>query len=226
MAVVVSVDLRGLFGNCRDQGSRPTCLAFVVSDVHAALRQPWADLSCEYVFYNAQVRANRSPHQPALIRPMLDALRYDGQPVETDCPYLPTLPEDLSFYGPKRGLTVYRRSADVGDARLDALIALLDAGVPFVIILDPSDAFYRPDGGGVIRAAEGERPDASRRHAVVALGHGIADIGSVLLVRNSWGPAWGIDGCAWLPFSYLKNCLVSAIVLLEELDVSGTNLAA
>lgn len=226
MAVAVSIDLRGLFGGCRDQGSRPTCLAFAVSDVHSALRQPWVALSSEFVFYNAQVRANRSPHQPALVQPVLDALRHDGQPVEADYPYLTKLPDDLSFYGPQQGLTVFRRGAGIGDTRLDSVVASLDASVPLVIILDLSDAFYMPDTDGVVRAPSGELPDSSRRHAVVAVGYGMSDVGPVLLVRNSWGPSWGLDGCGWLPFSYLNASLISAIALLEELDVSGTSIAA
>jgi putative SOS response-associated peptidase YedK len=42
-------------------------LAFAASDVHAAIRGPWAQLSCEYLFYHAQQRAKRKPHEAAII---------------------------------------------------------------------------------------------------------------------------------------------------------------
>ena len=42
--ITVSVDLRALFGPARDQGPRPTCLAFAASDAHAALAMGWAPL--------------------------------------------------------------------------------------------------------------------------------------------------------------------------------------
>jgi hypothetical protein len=76
--ITVSVDLRPLFGPARNQGPRPTCLAFAASDAHAALRSGWAPLSCEYAFYHAQRRAGRPPSKGALLSSMLDAPRQDG----------------------------------------------------------------------------------------------------------------------------------------------------
>lgn len=63
MTIQVVTDLRPRFGPARDQGPRPTCLAFATSDLHAAIRSPtWAPLCCEYVFYHAQTRDGRSPN--------------------------------------------------------------------------------------------------------------------------------------------------------------------
>jgi hypothetical protein len=56
--ITAAVDLRSLFGTARNQGSRPTCLAFAASDTHAALRSGWVPLSCEYAFYQAQRRVS------------------------------------------------------------------------------------------------------------------------------------------------------------------------
>src|SRR5258708_38222177 len=53
-AIKIAKDLRSMFGPVRDQGQRPTCLAFAASDLHAAVRGAWAPLSCEYIFYHAQ----------------------------------------------------------------------------------------------------------------------------------------------------------------------------
>jgi hypothetical protein len=50
-SIIVRKDLRGRFGPARDPGARPTCLAFAASDTHAATRDPWAELCCEYLFY-------------------------------------------------------------------------------------------------------------------------------------------------------------------------------
>ena len=76
--IVVSVDLRSKFGQARNQGLRPTCLAFAASDAHAGMRVGWTPLSCEYAFYQAQRRAGRPPSKGALLSSMLDALREDG----------------------------------------------------------------------------------------------------------------------------------------------------
>src|SRR5438105_14391048 len=90
--IVVSVDLRPSFGPVRNQGPRPTCMAFAASDAHAGLRSGWAALSCEYAFYHAQRRAGRSPNKGALLSSMLDALCHDGQPEESGWPYLAATP--------------------------------------------------------------------------------------------------------------------------------------
>jgi len=98
--IVVSVDLRSEFGPARNQGPRPTCMAFAASDTHAGLRSGWAALSCEYAFYQAQLRAGRPPNRGALLSSMLDALREDGQPEESDWPYLPATPADAASWAP------------------------------------------------------------------------------------------------------------------------------
>src|SRR4051812_13826074 len=98
MGIEVLRDLRGQFGPVRDQGARPTCLAFAASDAHAALRAPWRALSCEFAFYHAQQRAERPFVVGAVLPSMLTALRENGQPVEDDWPYLDALPADLGAY--------------------------------------------------------------------------------------------------------------------------------
>ena len=47
-----------MFGQARNQGARPTCMAFAASDIHAALRRGWSPLSCEYAFYQAREAIN------------------------------------------------------------------------------------------------------------------------------------------------------------------------
>jgi hypothetical protein len=98
--IVVSVDLRPSFGPVRNQGPRPTCMAFAASDTHAGLRSGWTPLSCEFAFYHAQRRAGRPPNKGALLSAMLDALREDGQPAEMGWPYLPATPNDAASWAP------------------------------------------------------------------------------------------------------------------------------
>ena len=114
--IAVKTDLRPLFGPVRDQGPRPTCLAFAASDVHAALRGgPWAQLSCEYLFYHAQRRGNKKPHEGALLPAVLEAVRHDGQPHEAGWPYLAAVPADLARWVPPSGATpLFRRAGETG----------------------------------------------------------------------------------------------------------------
>src|SRR5208283_720238 len=112
-SVNIKKDLRGLFGPVRDQGSRPTCLAFAASDTHAALRGRWSPLSCEYAFFHAQRRGGRLPTVGAVLPEMLATLREDGQPAEASWPYLSILPSDLSYWKPPPVLTpIFRRAGE------------------------------------------------------------------------------------------------------------------
>jgi hypothetical protein len=226
MAIKVLSDLRGRFGPARDQGARPTCLAFAVSDAHAALRDPWHALSCEFAFYHAQRRAGRSPSSGAVLPAMLMALKNDGQPVEGDWPYLDALPADIDTYGPPKKVTVFRRDGEPRPDGLDEIVAQLDAGRPSLVLMMISDSFYLPDAEGVVRAPSGETPDPTRRHAVVAIGHGQMDGIRAVLVRNSWGADWGVEGHAWLPESFIAPRLTRVALLTEEVHVPAKDLAA
>jgi hypothetical protein len=226
MALDVACDLRHRFGPTRDQGARPTCLAFAASDAHAALRDPWSALSCEFAFYHAQRRAGRPPTAGARLPEMLTALKEDGQPLECDWPYLASPPNDPNAYGPPAKVVVFRRNGEPRPEGVDEVIAHLDAGSPMVMLITLSDAFYMPDMLGVVHAAVGEVPDPMRRHAVIAVGHGMVDGERAVLIRNSWGADWGVEGHAWLPESFIAPRLARLALLTEEVHVPAQNLAA
>lgn len=103
--VEIQHDLRSTLGPVRDQGQRPTCLAFAASDAHAQARGKRVALSCEFAFYHAQRRSGRTATQGATLPHMLNALREDGQPVEAGWPYLVSLPLDLAEWRPPAGAT-------------------------------------------------------------------------------------------------------------------------
>ncbi|MGJ3648226.1 C1 family peptidase [Sphingomonas sp. GlSt437] len=223
----VHVDLRPHFGPARDQGARPTCLAFAASDTHAGLREGWAPLSCEYAFYRAQQRAGRSPLQGAVLPAMLDALRFDGQPDEQGWPYAPTNPADPQLWKPPTPLgTRYGRNGAAAGIDLGAIVGTLDQQRPMMLLTMLSRSFYRPDGEGVVTPANDELPDPDLRHAVIAVGHGTVNGATAILIRNSWGLAWGVEGHAWLTAQFLGRRLFAAANLLEEVDVSSSPLAA
>ena len=219
--ISITVDLRNRFGAARDQGPRPTCLAFGISDLHAFHRSPWQSLSCEYLFYHTQRRFNRSFETGASLSEVRATLEEDGQPIEDDWPYLIQLPEDVDQYGPPFASTVYRRRSDRYAVDLAEIEQALLAGIPVLAVITLSDAFYMPGSDGVIVPVPGDPPDPTRRHALILTGVAKLNGERLFLVRNSWGKDWGLSGYAWLAERFLQPRLDHAVILKEEVYVSA-----
>lgn len=225
--IIVLKDLRPLFGEARNQGPRPTCLAFAASDTHAALRTGWTPLSCEYAFYHAQRRAGRPPSKGALLSAILEALQEDGQPDEAGWPYLTATPRDATSWMPPDDVgPLFGRAGETRKPSLDKIIQELEGDRPSILLLMLSRAFYAPSTEAVIHPAAGEEPDPARRHAVIAVAHGTVDGERAVLVRNSWGPRWGAAGYGWLTETFLARRLFAAAILTENVDVSACTAAA
>ena len=111
---------------------------------------------------------------------------------------------------------MYRRLSEVGNATIDEIVRLIDKGQPVLAIMMLSDSFYLPANDGVVDVVPGEGPDPTRRHAVVAVGHGTRNGERLVLVRNSWGEEWGVGGYGWLTKSFLQPRLMRMAILTKE----------
>jgi hypothetical protein len=158
---------------------------------------------------------------------MLSALREDGQPAEIVWPYLSALPANISQWSPPVAATpIFRRAGEPGTCSIDAIIDHLDRGIPVLTLIYLSASFYRPGMDGLIDEPTGEIPDVNLRHAVIAVGHGTTASYRAILIRNSWGNGWGVEGYGWLTEAFLKPRLYQLAILKEDLSVSAHSAAA
>ncbi|MDX2235297.1 MAG: C1 family peptidase, partial [Hyphomonadaceae bacterium] len=85
--------------------------------------------------------------------------------------------------------------------------ACLATGAPFVIGFTVYESFESAavaTTGVVPMPGPGER--ALGGHAVCVIGYRTTRAGQLHYeVRNSWGPAWGVDGSCWMPAAYIED---------------------
>lgn len=185
----------------RDQGIRPTCIAFALTEVELMAAPGMQALSPEYLYQSAARQTpGWMPHAGVPLGAALAAATA-GQPIEADYPYqaieptapIPPLPNSFPLYG----LPVQYYPTDIAQ-----VIQTLRSGAPIGLGLQLTESFCRPVNG-IVAFEANVRPD--ELHAVTAVGLGWDHTEPHFLVRNSWGAGWGIQGNAWLPATYVQS---------------------
>lgn len=210
--LTIRVDLRDAWGSVRDQGPRGACLACAASDAHAHAHERRRPLSAEFLFYHAgQLMPGKDVTAGLTFSAVDTALKNQGQPDEDEWPYSPMPPNPWVppavkelWYGRLGG-----PSADVA-----VIVKTLESRQPVVLGLKLTAAFYNLPTSPFVLPASGV---GFGGHAVLAVG--IADyepIGELILIRNSWGRAWGDKGHAWLPTAYLHDKLIEYCTIMPS----------
>lgn len=212
MKMTVLADVRHTLPAARDQGSRPTCLAFAISDAHQSAAGLTFPLSPECLHYFATQRSGSSLNGPATVEDAAAALRLEGQPTENSCPYSEARAENWS--PPADVGDTWTRKSEVSavSASRTAKGALLN-GRAHILVIQLSRSFYTPDVATHFVHEDGSLNHGL--HAVVAVAVAETTNNAAFLVRNSWGSNWGTDGHAWLSSEYLDQRVVT-IILLER----------
>jgi hypothetical protein len=190
-------------------------MAFAASDAHAAARSSWQELSVEWAYYHALKRDGTKPHVGATMTSMLAGIKADGQPDEAGWPYIAKFFTDMGAWTPPNAKPLYRSDNTQCSATPEKIIERLTAGEPVLFTMSISWSFYNPKPNGVIAGLEPLEPN--RLHAVIAVGHGRHAGEPVILVRNSWGEGWGLNGYGWLARSYLLPRLLLAATLKGDI---------
>jgi hypothetical protein len=140
------------------------------------------------------------------------ALAQEGQPIFSAWPYQSVQAYRPSWKPPFFNSTTYKVVMTPGKMTFDDIANALATGRTVVIGLFITDAFIQCSTSGLIVDASTD-PERSA-HAVLAVGHGLDQDGTdYLLVRNSWGLGWGIQGHAWISRNYASRQVRETAIL-------------
>jgi hypothetical protein len=212
MDISVVVDLRNQFGDIRNQGQRPTCIAFAASDAHSFARGNTEQLSVEYAYFHAVQRRTTSDRTTGVsFEAISEALSIDGQPLESGWPYMLNLGVDDSWTPPKTPGTLFYGNATKITGGMTEIYTSLNAGRPVVVVMEISISFFSASADTILPGLTNEA--SLNTHAVILVGHGEVANGCCLLIRNSWDTGWGDGGYAWVHEDYLTPRLLVTGVL-------------
>lgn len=221
MTIDIQADLRPELGAVRNQGRRPTCLAFAASAVHRHTHRHGEELCVEWLYYHAVKRAGDGPDEGSTVDDTRAVLSQEGQPDEPFWPYRDVSPNGASWRPPGEAENVLRCGSAVCNPDLAHIRSEIEAARPTVLALLVSDVFlggWEEIEGEVLLRDDTEPIDRARGHAVVAVGYGLIRGEPCFLVRNSWGERWGRNGYAWIRESYIGRRLLGAFVVKQGVD--------
>jgi hypothetical protein len=225
--LIATVDLRGQIEAARDQGRRPTCLAFAASAVHRSAHKYPTELCPEWLYYHATRRDGLRPDQGSTIEATRSTIEAYGQPSEAFWPYQGKVANPSPYLPPAGTPNVVRCQSGMRPNDPSRWRGELDAGRPVAVVLHISATFYGAasySGKEAIMGDDHDVVDPAMAHAVVLVGYGMNRNESYFLVRNSWGLAWGWGGHAWLPERYLsRRCAGSFVIHHGASDDVQTN---
>lgn len=201
--ITTKVDHSAHFGHALDQGKRPTCLAFVVADVNRFSTKAPDVLSAEYLYQHAgAMTPGWAVGSGLYLEQALQATVSHGQPLAEHYPYLSVCPVSVQMPIQPKGADMYKSMLRPIPATSSSIISELSGGHPVGLIVACTKTLFKPVDG-VVQHSNMVLPDSAHALVAVGLGH-MANGINYILVRNSWGPIWGIQGHAWLPEEYVE----------------------
>lgn len=204
-----SVDLRSQCPPVYDQGQLGSCTANSIAGAiqFEQIKQnlsPTFVPSRLFIYYNERViEGDVNTDGGAQIRDGIKSVGLQGDCPETQWPYV------ISKFKTKPPAACYQNALHYKVVSYQAVAqdpnqmkGCLASGYPFVFGFTVYESFESPQvakTGIVPMPASGEKSVGG--HAVMCVGYD--DSTQCFIVRNSWGPGWGLAGYFMIPYAYL-----------------------
>lgn len=199
----VEVNHSDRLGSSRDQGVRPTCLAFATSDLNAFANET-PHLSVEFMcHYAAKLEKDWQPGDGFTMEQILAAVESPGQPEEGIYPYRRDS-QDAPLHVPPPNLQpLYVGQPKGRGLSLADVVAQLRSGRAVGVVVAVTKSLFYP-ASGIVEFDPYVIPE--QFHAMVAVGVGTHRQSNeqYILLRNSWGTGWGSQGHAWVSERHLQ----------------------
>lgn len=204
-------DLRPWMPPVYDQGDLGSCTANAIAAAHEFDQQhqkmsPLYIPSRLFIYYNERtLEGTVDSDSGAMLRDGIKTLSQYGVCPESNWPYV------IKRFASKPSSSCYKTAAAHSgvtykrlDRNLSDMKTCLASGFPFVFGFTVYESF---EGDKVAQTGSVPMPKATEQilggHAVVAVGY--VETKKRFIVRNSWGPDWGLKGYFTLPYAYLMD---------------------
>jgi C1A family cysteine protease len=211
-ALPTKVDLRpGCPKTVYDQGQLGSCTANAIAGAveFDLLKEGKPDMmpSRLFIYYQERVVEHTvDTDAGARIRDGIKVVASLGVPPETDWPY------DIKHFADKPPPNAFKDALDHKVSSYSRVLqdltqmkSCLASGYPFVFGFSVYSSFESAEvaKSGIVPMPDLKNETLLGGHAVLAVGYD--DSAQCFIVRNSWGPDWGIGGYFMMPYGYLTS---------------------